>query len=73
MSRIPNDTLERSYTTTTHDGWEERRAPVASRPAALPAPPTGLLLGGLVVLGLGALAMYYLGPDLVRYLKIKRM
>lgn len=28
---------------------------------------------GLTVLGLGALALYYLGPDLKRYLKIRHM
>jgi hypothetical protein len=34
---------------------------------------TGLLVTGLAVIGLGALAWYYLGPDLVRYMKIERM
>jgi hypothetical protein len=33
----------------------------------------GLLLAGLAVVGLGALALYYLGPDLRRYLKIRNM
>lgn len=35
--------------------------------------PTGILLGGLLAVGLGALAWYYLGPDLRRYMKIKSM
>ncbi len=35
--------------------------------------PSGLLLTGLAVLGLGALAWYFLGPDLRRYLKIHNM
>jgi hypothetical protein len=35
--------------------------------------PTGLLVGGLVVVGLGFLAWYYLGPDLQRYMKIRNM
>jgi hypothetical protein len=73
---MTSDTLERSYTTTTHDGWEERRGPIARRStprSTSEAPPVGLLVGGLVIVGLGALALYYLGPDLVRYMKIKRM
>ena len=35
--------------------------------------PSGWLLTGLVLAGLGALAWYYLGPDLRRYMKIKSM
>lgn len=34
---------------------------------------SGWLLAGLAALGLGALAWYYLGPDLRRYIKISRM
>jgi hypothetical protein len=34
---------------------------------------SGLLLTGLVLAGLGALAWYYLGPDLVRYMKIRNL
>jgi hypothetical protein len=33
----------------------------------------GWVVGGLVVAGLGALAWYYLGPGLRRYLKIRSM
>ncbi len=33
----------------------------------------GLLAFGLAGLALGALAWYYLGPDLKRYLKVKSM
>jgi hypothetical protein len=33
----------------------------------------GLLFAGLAVLGLGALAAYHYGPDLIRYIKIERM
>jgi hypothetical protein len=36
--------------------------------------PSGWLLGGLVAAGvLGGLALYYLGPDLRRYMKIRNM
>lgn len=34
---------------------------------------SGLLAAGLVAAGLGVLAWYYLGPDVRRYLKIRRM
>ncbi len=34
---------------------------------------SGLLLAGLVAAGLGALAWYYLGPDIRRYMKIRDM
>jgi hypothetical protein len=33
----------------------------------------GWLITGLAVVGLGALAWYYLGPDLRRYMKIRNM
>jgi hypothetical protein len=33
----------------------------------------GLAVAGLAALGLGALALYYFGPDLVRYMKIRNM
>jgi hypothetical protein len=33
----------------------------------------GWLLAGLAVAGLGALAVYYLGPELRRYWKIREM
>ena len=33
----------------------------------------GLLVAGLAAVGLGVLAWYYLGPDLVRYMKIRNM
>jgi hypothetical protein len=33
----------------------------------------GWLTTGLVVVGLGLLAWYYLGPDLQRYMKIRNM
>jgi hypothetical protein len=34
---------------------------------------SGMLLAGLAVVGLGALAWYYLGPDLMRYIRIETM
>lgn len=40
-------------------------------PAELPS--SGLLLAGLAAVAVGALAWYYLGPDLIRYMKIRNM
>jgi hypothetical protein len=34
---------------------------------------SGWMVTGLVLAGVGALAWYYLGPDLRRYLKIRNM
>jgi hypothetical protein len=34
---------------------------------------SSLLVTGLVVAGAAALAWYYLGPDLIRYMKIRSM
>jgi hypothetical protein len=36
-------------------------------------PGPGLFVPAMVALGLGALAWYYLGPDLRRYMKIRSM
>jgi hypothetical protein len=52
------------------EDWEGRYHPAERRGGGLPS---GLLLGGLLAVGLGALAWYYLGPDLRRYMKIKSM
>jgi hypothetical protein len=51
--------------------WRGRYAPAAYEDSARSS--TGLLLAGLAVVGLGALALYYLGPDLQRYMKIRNM
>ncbi len=59
--------------------YEARRAPderrdrydVAERDRGGLSP--GLLLAGAAAVGLGVLAWYYLGPDLVRYMKIRSM
>jgi hypothetical protein len=51
--------------------WQ-RRYPADWRPRSRGSG-SGLLLAGLALAGLGALAWYYLGPDLRRYLKIRSM
>jgi hypothetical protein len=38
-----------------------------------PAALNGWAITSLALIGLGLVAAYYLGPDLVRYLKIERM
>lgn len=69
MSRMTTQYPERVYTTE-----EERRRPSGmSREGGIGLGGNGLLLAGLAVVGLGALALYYLGPDLRRYLKIRNM
>jgi hypothetical protein len=49
-----------------HDGADTRMG-------ALTAPSLGLPLAGLAAVGLAALAWYYLGPDLRRYVKLRNM
>jgi hypothetical protein len=51
--------------------WQERRDMDRRRSSG--GISTGWLVAGLAVVGLGALAWYYLGPDLRRYLKIRSM
>jgi hypothetical protein len=54
------------------DEWRGRSALVGRRYSEGLSP--GLLFAGLATAGvLGALAWYYLGPDLRRYLKIRNM
>lgn len=54
--------------------WVARREPAEwHRGYARPGPGPGLLLAGLAVVGLGALAWYTMGPDLIRYIKMERM
>lgn len=69
MSRMTTQYPERVYTTE-----EERRRPSGMlRGSGIGRSGNGRLLAGLAVVGLGALALYYLGPDLRRYLKIRNM
>ena len=48
--------------------WRQMAAPRNSGP-----PAGAVLLVGLGAIGLGFLAWHYLGPDLVRYMKIRNM
>ena len=47
--------------------------PESGRPALAEFPSSNMLLAGLAVVAVGALAWYYLGPDLMRYMKIRSM
>ncbi len=49
-----------------------RRGSFSERPL-LRRPRSGMMIAGILALGLGALAFYYLGPDLRRYIKIEMM
>ncbi len=54
------------------DNWrQDYYRPVERRESALG--PWGLIMGGLVLGGLAAMAWNYFGPDLRRYIKIERM
>jgi hypothetical protein len=57
---------ERVYSTT-----EERQPRRMREREGVQRP--GLLLAGLAALGLGALAWYYFGPEIRRYIKVTRM
>jgi hypothetical protein len=50
--------------------WE--RSPLARRAESVEPSPR-LVIAGLVVLGLGCLAWYYVGLDVRRYMKIRSM
>jgi hypothetical protein len=56
-----------------HPADEWRGRPYYPEPSYGGGISPALLLGGLAVVGLGFLAWHYLGPDLVRYLKIREM
>ncbi len=45
----------------------------SGRGGVSPWPSSGLLLTGLAVVGLGWLAWNWIGPDLIRYMKIRNM
>jgi hypothetical protein len=65
-------TEEQEYFTgpSTRERWGRYAAEERGPSRGLPR---GWLLAGAVAVGLGALAWYYLGPDLCRYLKIRNM
>jgi hypothetical protein len=64
MSEYP----ERVYSSGEETRWRD-----LARRAGSGGGSTGLLLAGLTVLGIGALAWYYFAPDLRRYMKIRNM
>jgi hypothetical protein len=70
MSRLPAETQAYRAPSPT-EPWRGRLA--TPRQATSRGISTGWLIAGAVVVGLGALAWYYLGPDLKRYLKMERM
>jgi hypothetical protein len=69
MSAMTPETQGR-WSPPANDQWRGR--PPADRSDMLGITP-GLATAGLAAIGLGVLAWYYLGPDLVRYLKIRNM
>jgi hypothetical protein len=71
MSRLTTE-HQASLSRVPGEEWRERPRYLERRYSE--RVPSGWLLGGLIAAGvLGGLALYYLGPDLVRYMKIRRM
>jgi hypothetical protein len=70
MSTMTPPTEQRWSPASNDARWGGPAMARRPEPSGLPA---GLTVAGLAVIGLGALALYYLGPDLVRYLKIRNM
>jgi hypothetical protein len=70
MSRLPAE-AQRYFTAPPSEMARGRQ--VAATPRGFGGISTGWLIAGAVVLGLGALAWYSLGPDLRRYMKIRNM
>ena len=70
MSRLLEGTKEFFSGSEPEHWWD--RAPLARRDESF-EPSRRLMIAGLVVLGLGCLAWYYVGPDVRRYMKIRSM
>lgn len=68
MSRITSQYPERVYPSSTEEKSRGLMEKVRSTDKS-----AIWLIGGLAVLGLGFLAAYKFGPDLVRYIKMERM
>jgi hypothetical protein len=70
MSGMPSETGMRGY---PYPGEERRwRSDLAGRRES-GGPSNALLIAGVALVGLGILTWYYLGPDFVRYMKIRDM
>jgi hypothetical protein len=70
MSRL---TPEHQALWSSSPGAEEERFPPLTHRADYGIRPSSWLLPGLIAVGLGVLAWYYLGRDLRRYMKIRNM
>lgn len=68
MSRITSEYPERVYASSTEETNQGLMERMRSK-----SPGRGWMIGGLLVLGVGLLAAYKFGPDLVRYIKMERM
>lgn len=69
MTRLAPEMQPRESQYPSND-WRSR-PPVAEW--TRPRSNTAILLTGLALIGIGALAWHYLGPDLRRYMKIRSM
>jgi hypothetical protein len=71
MVAATTDGLQRTEQYPQEDGWDRAELARRQRPSGSLLPSWWVL--GLAALGVGALAWYYLGPDLQRYLKMRSM
>lgn len=73
MSRMPSEEAYRSHQpgSMRDAGW--RHYEVEPRHQRERGGPSGWMIAGLALLGVGALTWYYLGPDIRRYMKIRSM
>ena len=69
MSRLIPGHRGRLARLADQDWWSR---PASRRSEALASTP-GWLVAGLVAAGVGALAWYYVGPDVKRYIKLRNM
>jgi hypothetical protein len=71
MSRLPSE--QGFQPGSVRDaGWRRYERELRERERGRGGP-SGWMIAGLALLGLGALGWYYLGPDLRRYMKIRSM
>ena len=70
MANVTYDDRDRAVRSPAEQ-WDDRYEPARLVDAAKSHP--GLSVTAIAALGLGALAWYYFGPDLRRYLKLRNM
>jgi hypothetical protein len=70
MSRLTSEYQGALNRLKGDDGWRRSRLSRRQEPFGVP---NGMLVAGLVAVGIGLLAIYYVGPDVKRYMKLRDM